>query len=93
MADRGEIISAVFKLYKSKQYIGLIPLVLSQVDGIMKKITGDNIGFYSANSERKKENPNRLKYLGHEFYVHFFSNYEQLNAENRNDYELFEKKY
>lgn len=91
LANRENIVSTVFELYKSKQFIPLIPLVLSQVDGVMKEITKGNVGFYNSNHEQKRENPNRLKYLEHEFYMQFFSNYEQLNVENRNEYELFQK--
>lgn len=91
LVNRENIVSTVFELYRSKQFIPLIPLVLSQVDGIMKEITGGDIGFYNSNPEKKKENPNRLIYLEHEFYIQFFSNYEQLNVENRNEYQLFQK--
>jgi hypothetical protein len=91
LTNRGKVVSTIFDLYKSQQFIGLIPLVLSQVDGIMKEITGGSVGFYNSNPEQKRKNPNRLKYLEHDLYIQFFSNYEILNVENRNEYELFRK--
>lgn len=89
LTKRKEVIECIFELYKSKNYIAIIPLILSQVDGIMKEITNGNAGFYMAYPEKSKQNPNQLKYLDKELYVNFLSEYEQLNVENRNDYELF----
>ena len=90
LIDRHEIVSTIYDLYKQKNFIALIPLVLSQVDGMMKKITGKH-GFYSAYNENKKSNPNKIKFLESEFYLDFFSQFEFLNIENRNEFQLFEK--
>lgn len=80
---RQEIINSIFELYRVKNYIPIIPLVLSQADGIMKEFVKS--GLYT--SELSK-----LKFQNSDFYVNFLSNYEQLlNIENRNDYELFMK--
>ena len=78
-------------MYKTKQFAGLIVLVLSQVDGIMKEITGNSVGLYNSNPEKKKINPNKMKYLDEDLYVNFFSNLHQLDVKNRNNYELFKK--
>jgi hypothetical protein len=91
LQDRGIIVEKIFDLYTQENYIALCPLVLAQVDGIMKIITKGEYGFYNANHENKRENPNRIKYLESDFFLDFFSQYEFLNVENRNEFQLFEK--
>jgi hypothetical protein len=44
---RQETTNCAFGLYKHGNFTALIPLILSQVDGIMKEITGNN-GFYAS---------------------------------------------
>jgi len=82
--ERREITDCIFDLYEQRNFIALIPLILSQVDGIMKQITGE-YGFYVSKTQK-------MRYFENDFYFNFFSNYEQLNVENRNDYELFREK-
>lgn len=88
--NRVHLIDEIFRLFELKYFSSMITLSLSQIDGIMKKITNDN-GLYSSNHEHKKINPSKPKYLESEFYISFFSEYELLNIENRNNYELFKK--
>ena len=88
---RSQIIASIFSLYKSSHYAGLITLVLSQVDGLMKEITDGKNGFYNAYPSKKKEKPNHLKFLDNEFYFGLFSDGAQLVVEDRNEYELFKK--
>lgn len=90
--DRNEIIIEIFQLYKNNYFSGTITLVLSQVDGLMKEITGGKEGFYSSTHEdTKKSKPNRLKHLDHEIYINYFSEFHLLDVRNRNDYMLFKK--
>ncbi|GAF05968.1 hypothetical protein [Saccharicrinis fermentans] len=81
--SRKHLVEEIFKLYKLRFYSAMITLSLSQVDGIMKEITKRN-GFYNSRNEK-------LKYLDDDLYVGFFSEFELLNVEKRNDYELFKK--
>lgn len=80
---RQEITNCVFDLYKQGNFIALIPLILSQVDGIMKEITGKN-GFYASKNDK-------MKYFENDVYFDFFSNYEHLDVNDRNEYELLKK--
>lgn len=84
LPNRKDIIETIFNLYKDKNYIALVPLVLTQIDGIAKEMTLGKIGFYSSKS-------NKLDFPASNPYVHFISNAVQLHYENRNNYELFRK--
>lgn len=81
--ERSEIIKSIFRLYKSHEYYGMITLALSQIDGIMKGVTISE-GFFATS----EGNP---KYLDKEIYIHFMSSGEQLQVDDRNDYELLAK--
>lgn len=80
---RQEITNCAFDLYKQGNFIALIPLILSQVDGVMKEVTGEN-GFYASKNDK-------MKYFENDVYFDFFSNYEHLDINNRNEYELLKK--
>jgi hypothetical protein len=82
--ERQEITKCAFDLYKEGNFIALIPLILSQVDGIMKEITGEN-GFYASKNDK-------MKYFKNDLYINFFSTYHQLDVNNRNEYELLREK-
>lgn len=84
LPNRKEIIETIFKLYEDKNYIAVVPLVLSQIDGIAKEITLGKIGFYNSKSDK-------LTFPAANPYVHFLSNAMQLHYEDRNNYELFRK--
>jgi hypothetical protein len=84
LPNRKEIIETIFKLYMDKNHIAVIPLVLSQIDGIAKEMTLGKAGFYNSKSDK-------LAFQAANPYVHFISNAMQLHYENRNDYELFRK--
>lgn len=77
---RHEITNCAFELYKQGNFIALIPLILSQVDGIIKEITGKD-GFYTSNVKLFKSN----------IYFDFLSTYAHLDFGDRNEYELFKK--
>lgn len=87
--DRREIINCIFELYKSKNIIAIIPLILSQTDGIIKNITKKN-GFYS-NLHGKKGTLTSLRLLDDNFYINYFSQFDQLHFKDRNEYELFKQ--
>ena len=88
---RRNVIQEIFQLYENKYYFGVTVLVLSQVDGMMKEITKDHVGFYSSTDEKKRKQPNRLKHLDHEISINYFSEFHLLDIKNRNDYMLFKK--
>lgn len=90
--NRTEIIREIFQLYQANCFSGMVTLVLSQVDGLMKEITKGNEGFYASTpDEAKKVIPNRLKHLDHEIGINYFSELHLLDIGNRNDYMLFQK--
>lgn len=84
LPKRKDIIECIFNLYDEKNYIALIPLVLTQIDGMAKDMTLGKAGFYNSKSDK-------LAFPATNPYVFFVSNALQLHYENRNNYELFRK--
>lgn len=81
--NRVEILKCIFDLYERENYIALIPLALSQIDGIVKEMTKGYSGLYQVKNGAPK-------FLSTQLYVDFVSNAVQLDIDDRNKCELFE---